>query len=119
MAASIIAFSSFTPTVLPVASLSQLLVFFFRRSRRATAGTRVQLTQLPQGSRVIDEVGELLGQLQEKEQVGAVRMAGLSADALDASVREVERAGLSVVAETEAAVEVGRLARVMVSRQPT
>jgi len=89
------------------------------RSRRATAGTRVQLTQLPQGSRVIDEVGELLGQLQEMEQVGAVRMAGLSADALDASVREVERAGLSVVAETEAAVEVGRLARVMVSRQPT
>jgi len=89
------------------------------RSRRATAGTRVQLTQLPQGSRVIDEVGELLGQLQEMEQVGAVRMAGLSADALDASVREVERAGLSVVAETEAAVEVGRLSRDMVSRQPT
>ena len=52
------------------------------------------------------------------EELGEVRMAGLSADALDASVREVERAGLSVVAETEAAAEVGRLVKLMVAKQP-
>ncbi len=86
------------------------------RSRRATAGTRRILGDQPGGNRVIDEVGELLGQLQSMEQLGEVRMAGLSADALDESVREVERAGLAVVAETEAAVEVGRLVKTMVRR---
>lgn len=80
------------------------------RTRRVVEGSPASINAKDgSGEALIDEVNLALGALSDLAEVGELHMADSTLDALAEDISQLERAGLEVQAEADAAMEVARL----------